>query len=78
MERQKRFILRECPQLTARRSGDRTQAMINDQPVVKDPAFWITIAIGFSPILLGSVILLCEPTPLLLCKFSVETGHLPS
>ena len=41
----------------ARRSGDRTKAMINDQPVVKDPAFWITIAIGFSPILLGSVML---------------------
>jgi hypothetical protein len=33
------------------------KAMINDQPLAKDPIFWITMAIGFSPILLGSVIL---------------------
>lgn len=32
------------------------KSMINERPVVKDPAFWITMAIGFSPILLGFAI----------------------
>jgi hypothetical protein len=31
--------------------------IINERPVIKDPNFWITMAIGFSPLLAGSLIL---------------------
>ena len=31
--------------------------IINERPVIKDPNFWITMAIGFSPLLVASVIL---------------------
>jgi hypothetical protein len=72
MERKKRSILRKCPYLmapferskihgrrmcVARDAGSMEKLMINNHPAVKDPYFWITMAIGFSPILLASVIL---------------------
>lgn len=67
MKRKKRSILRKASliDVTENRSrstayrgaGAMEQAMINDRPVVKDPIFWITMTIGFSPILLGAVIL---------------------
>jgi hypothetical protein len=32
--------------------------MSNDRPVIKDPKFWIVMAIGFSPMLAGWALLL--------------------
>jgi hypothetical protein len=40
-----------------RDAGIMETGVINDQPVMKDPKFWITMAIGFSPLLAGSAFL---------------------